>query len=193
MLKSALHWTKEPGSRLEGSRDLDSAKLQAPCIVAVPSGGFRLFYTAVGPGRPYPACQGYILSAVSADGLAFEKEPGIRLAPRPAVPAPAQAIAPPPFQAPAGAAHFVGRNALLADVRGRLTTGAAPHLVALTGMGGIGKTALAVHLAHLLADDFPDGVLWAYSAMSDPREVAISSCGAGRAPAGRRSSPARRP
>jgi len=71
---------------VEGSRPLDSAKLQAPCIVRSPSGGFRLFYTAVGPAKPYPVCQGYILSAVSDDGLVFRKEPGIRLAPQPALP-----------------------------------------------------------------------------------------------------------
>ena len=79
-------WRKEPGPRLQGSRDLDSSKLQAPCIVRIPSGGFRLFYTAVGPAKPYPTCQGYILSAVSDDGLVFRKEPGIRLAPQPALP-----------------------------------------------------------------------------------------------------------
>lgn len=79
-------WRKEPGPRLQGSRALDSAKLQAPCIVRAPGGGFRLFYTAVGPAKPYSACQGYILSAVSDDGLAFHTEPGIRLAPQPEVP-----------------------------------------------------------------------------------------------------------
>ena len=79
-------WQKEPGPRLQGSRDLDSSKLQAPCIVRNPSGGFRLFYTAVGPAKPYPACQGYILSAVSDDGLAFRTEPGIRVAPQRALP-----------------------------------------------------------------------------------------------------------
>ncbi len=79
-------WRKEPGARLQGSRDLDSAKLQAPCIVALPGGGYRLFYTAVGPAKPYPACQGYILSAISADGLRFRPEPGIRLAPDSRVP-----------------------------------------------------------------------------------------------------------
>ena len=79
-------WRKEAGPRLQGSRDLDSAKLQAPCIVALPSGGFRLFYTAVGPAKPFSTCQGYILSAVSDDGLVFRTEPGIRLAPRPALP-----------------------------------------------------------------------------------------------------------
>lgn len=79
-------WRKEPGARLQGSRPLDNAKLQAPCIVRVPNGGFRLFYTAVGSVKPFPACQGYILSAVSDDGLLFRTEPGIRLAPRPLLP-----------------------------------------------------------------------------------------------------------
>lgn len=79
-------WRKEPGARLQGSRALDSSKLQAPCAVPIPGGGFRLFYTAVGPAKPFPACQGYILSAVSDDGLAFRTEPGIRLAPDPGVP-----------------------------------------------------------------------------------------------------------
>ena len=78
-------WIKEDGPRLQGSRDLDSSKLQSPCIVRIPSGGYRLFYTAVGPAKPYPECQGYILSAVSEDGLTFEKEPAIRLAPQPGI------------------------------------------------------------------------------------------------------------
>ncbi|NKB69688.1 MAG: hypothetical protein GKR89_21675 [Candidatus Latescibacteria bacterium] len=76
-------WRKEPGPRVSGDRPLDSAKVQAPCIVRAPEGGFRLFYTAVGPGKPFPRCQGYLLSAVSEDGLVFTEEPGIRLAPQP--------------------------------------------------------------------------------------------------------------
>jgi hypothetical protein len=79
-------WRKEAGARLEGSRDLDSSKLQAPCIVRNPSGGFRIFYTAVGPAKPYAECQGYLLSAISDDGLTYRTEPGIRLAPQPDVP-----------------------------------------------------------------------------------------------------------
>ena len=76
-------WQKEPGARVEGSRDLDRSKVQAPGVVAVPSGGFRLFYTAVGPAKPFPACQGCILSAFSEDGLRFRPDPGIRVEPRP--------------------------------------------------------------------------------------------------------------
>ncbi|MBC8354364.1 MAG: hypothetical protein H8E66_20405 [Planctomycetes bacterium] len=78
-------WRKEPGARLQGSRPLDSSKVQAPCIVRVPAGGYRLFYTAVGPAKPFATCQGYILSAFSQDGLEFQTEPGIRLAPQPAL------------------------------------------------------------------------------------------------------------
>lgn len=81
-----LHWQKEADPRVEGSRPLDRSKVQAPCIVRTPSDGFRLYYTAVGPAKPYPACQGYILSAVSDDGLTFRKERGIRLAPQPTLP-----------------------------------------------------------------------------------------------------------
>lgn len=83
MLKN---WVKEPGARLAGSRDLDRSKVQAPCIVRAPDGRFRLFYTAIGPAKPFAACQGYILSAVSDDGLDFTPEPAIRIAPNPAIP-----------------------------------------------------------------------------------------------------------
>ena len=79
-------WTKEPGPRVAGDRPLDASKVQAPGVVALPGGGYRLFYTGVGPGRPFAAAQGYILSAVSDDGLRFTKEPGIRVGPDPAVP-----------------------------------------------------------------------------------------------------------
>jgi hypothetical protein len=88
-------WQKEPGARVGGSRPLDSLKVQAPCIVKRPEGGYRLFYTAIGPAKPFASCQGYILSAVSENGLAFQVEPGIRVAPQPDVPhASLRALAP---------------------------------------------------------------------------------------------------
>ncbi len=85
-MASAERWHKEAGARVEGSRDLDRDKVQAPCIIRKPGGGYRLFYTGIGPGKPFDACQGYILSATSGDGLAFTPEPGIRVAPLPALP-----------------------------------------------------------------------------------------------------------
>ena len=86
MVDSRWQWRREAGARLQGSRDLDSSKVLAPCIVPLASGGFRMFYTGLGPARPFPVCQGYILSAVSEDGLVFAPEPGIRLSPRPSLP-----------------------------------------------------------------------------------------------------------
>ena len=86
-MNSLFHrWRKEAGARVQGSRPLDQLKVQAPCVVRVPDGGYRLFYTAIGPGKPCANCQGYILSAYSSDGLQFELEPGIRIGPEPEVP-----------------------------------------------------------------------------------------------------------
>ncbi len=82
-MRIPYRWQREPGIRLAPSHDLDRDKLQGPCVVSRPDGGFRLFYTAVGPGKPFANCQGYILSAISEDGVNFEKEPGFRLMPQP--------------------------------------------------------------------------------------------------------------
>ena len=38
-----------------------------------------MYYTGFGPGRTIDASYGYILSAVSKDGLNWSKEPGIRI------------------------------------------------------------------------------------------------------------------
>jgi hypothetical protein len=78
-------WRKENDARVEGSRDLDLWKVQAPCIVHTPDDRYRLFYTGIGPAKPFDDCQGFILSAVSDDGLSFVPEPGIRVQPSAAV------------------------------------------------------------------------------------------------------------
>lgn len=69
-----------------------------------------------------------------------------------------------PRQLPAGLPDFTGREACLARLRDVLlqparTPGAVPVAV-LTGPGGIGKTALALHVAHDLASYFPDGQIF---------------------------------
>ncbi|MFC5216869.1 BTAD domain-containing putative transcriptional regulator [Streptomyces coerulescens] len=66
-------------------------------------------------------------------------------------------------QLPPGVPDFVGRRGELAALRrlaARATgTEAVPRIALITGPGGVGKSALAVHAAHRLADRYPDGRL----------------------------------
>ncbi|MET3984709.1 BTAD domain-containing putative transcriptional regulator [Streptomyces sp. PvR034] len=64
-------------------------------------------------------------------------------------------------QLPAPPAVFVGRTTQIAQVRGALDgCRAQAALVVISGMPGIGKTGLALHLAGELREDFPDGQLY---------------------------------
>jgi hypothetical protein len=66
----------------------------------------------------------------------------------------------PVCQLPMAVADFTGRALPLARLLGRLS-GKAMTITILTGMLGTGKTALAVHAAHLASPRFPDGQLYA--------------------------------
>lgn len=61
------------------------------------------------------------------------------------------------------ASGLIGRDALLAHLKARLGTSQDVGLTALNGLPGVGKTTLAVALAHdeEIKQQFPDGVLWA--------------------------------
>jgi transcriptional regulator with XRE-family HTH domain len=66
-----------------------------------------------------------------------------------------------PRQLPAPVRHFVGRARELADLSERVR-GQVPGTVvilAIGGMAGIGKTALALQFAHEVIESFPDGQL----------------------------------
>ena len=76
-----------------------------------------------------------------------------------------------PFQAIADIPNFVGREAELQQLKGMLLAGHQITLYSLEGMGGSGKTALAVHLAHQLRDEFPDGILWGQLDASDTMSI----------------------
>ncbi|MFE3111786.1 ATP-binding protein [Kitasatospora indigofera] len=69
-----------------------------------------------------------------------------------------------PQQLPPDLAAFRGRESELAGVLGHTdrASGKGGHVVisAIGGMAGVGKTALAVHWAHQVADRFPDGQMY---------------------------------
>jgi DNA-binding SARP family transcriptional activator/tetratricopeptide (TPR) repeat protein len=69
-----------------------------------------------------------------------------------------------PRELPAPVAHFAGREAEMAALTTLLdqSAGQAPGALVISvigGTGGVGKTALAVHWAHQIAEQFPDGQL----------------------------------
>ncbi|MFI6738596.1 AfsR/SARP family transcriptional regulator [Nonomuraea sp. NPDC050451] len=82
-------------------------------------------------------------------------------APRPAA-APAFVPVERPAELPADNGAFTGRAADVEFLRDHMTAGTRhPAIVAITGAGGVGKSALAVHVAHRVAGHFPDGQLYA--------------------------------
>ncbi|MEU7009072.1 BTAD domain-containing putative transcriptional regulator [Streptomyces sp. NPDC046332] len=75
--------------------------------------------------------------------------------------APAPAVAR-PAQLPATVPDFTGRNSFVRELGKRLATaeGSVMAVSALAGIGGVGKTTLAVHVAHEARPHFPDGQLY---------------------------------
>jgi tetratricopeptide (TPR) repeat protein len=77
-----------------------------------------------------------------------------------------------PRQLPAAVGYFAGRVGELAALTGllreRTDTGGTVVISAIGGTAGVGKTALAVHWAHQVADRFPDGQLYVNLRGFDP-------------------------
>lgn len=77
---------------------------------------------------------------------------------RPATARPAQHPGPSGALLPADTTDFTGRSHELRELIDALAEG-GERVAVLSGPAGVGKTALAVHAGHLLADRFPDGRL----------------------------------
>jgi predicted ATPase len=69
----------------------------------------------------------------------------------------------------AATTSFIGRESEVTELQAAMK---AHRLVTLTGVGGVGKTRLALEVAARLADEFPDGV-WFFdlAAVADPAAV----------------------
>lgn len=106
-----------------------------------------------GPAGAAEAADG----AFAAYGMEGARGENARVAGEPALRLPI------PAQLPSDTPDFTGRSAQL-DRLGALLTATgrrAPAVVAVTGMGGIGKTSLALCVAHRVRSAYPDGQLYA--------------------------------
>src|SRR5271163_1735567 len=74
-----------------------------------------------------------------------------------------------PGNLPGAPTSLIGRESEAAEVQAAVK---AHRLVTLTGVGGVGKTRLALEVAGRLVDEFPDGVwLFELAAVTDPAAV----------------------
>jgi DNA-binding SARP family transcriptional activator len=64
-----------------------------------------------------------------------------------------------PQQLPPPPADFIGREEEIETLRAALTRPEALPICVISGAGGMGKSALALRVAHQIADHFPDGQL----------------------------------
>ncbi|MFJ8362470.1 BTAD domain-containing putative transcriptional regulator [Streptomyces sp. NPDC093984] len=118
-----------------------------------------------------------------ADELGVDPRPGLKelqqrilqadptLA-EPSAPAPEPSATPVrPAQLPATVPDFTGRAAFVAELGEVLASakGRVMAVSALAGIGGVGKTTLAVHVAHQARSAFPDGQLYVDLQGAGPR------------------------
>ncbi|MER5184608.1 BTAD domain-containing putative transcriptional regulator [Streptomyces sp. NPDC002896] len=118
-----------------------------------------------------------------ADELGVDPRPGLRelqqrileadpaLA-EPSAPAPEPAAGPVrPAQLPATVPDFTGRASFVSELSDVLSSaeGRVMAVSALAGIGGVGKTTLAVHVAHAARGSFPDGQLYVDLQGAGPR------------------------
>ncbi|MEU2395795.1 BTAD domain-containing putative transcriptional regulator [Streptomyces sp. NPDC007369] len=142
----ALHTYYEGRAVLADQLGVDPGEALGSTYQAVLGGDLGL--TPPAPAAAAGAAAGVPGAAAAAGG------------PRAGAPAPGAAAV--PAMLPALYGEFTGRQAELAALRNRLSReDGRPRRLLITGMAGVGKTALAVHAAQSCAARFPDGQLYA--------------------------------
>ena len=115
-------------------------------------------------------------SALPADATRADPEPTADSAPG-AAPSPYGEIQPPPppAQLPPPPGHFTGRTTTRDDLRRLLAAVGHPSVAVISGMAGVGKSALALHVAHGMRDRFPDGQLYVHLQGASPGTAPLTS------------------
>src|SRR5262245_60954766 len=126
---------------------------------ALDDGGNAAAHPVATPATAFPA------HPHALGGTVSPAHPGA--APATANPGPAAV----PRQLPADVTELVGRAdevTALVDALRAARTGTGPSVVTVSGRAGVGKSALAVRAAHLLADEFSDGQVAVDLRAADP-------------------------
>ncbi|HEY0858587.1 MAG TPA: tetratricopeptide repeat protein [Albitalea sp.] len=113
-----------------------------------------------------------VIATVPGRGYRFVATPD---APAQEGPSAGGAPAPPRHNLPEQRTRFIGRTAALAELERLL---AQSRLLTLTGIGGCGKTRLALQLARQRLGDFPDGVWFVDLAPLQTPERVAAACAA---------------
>lgn len=92
-----------------------------------------------------------------------------------------------PMQLPPDLPEFTGHRELLDSIAAELRpSGSSVPVHAFTGAPGIGKTTAAVHLAHQVIEEFPDGQFYVYLRIAaDPLPVLLRALGVTEVPESR--------
>ena len=141
-LMLALHRTGRQAEALAVHRDLRARLVEELGVEPGPAmqeAHVEVLATTRGPGAPR--------EDDTVSGGTDDSAPALPQPPRPAQ------LPPPP-------AHFTGRTPALDDLRTILEPGRTPAVAVISGMAGVGKSALALQVAHTLRERFPDGQLY---------------------------------